>query len=49
MGIMEIGMITILVVCFFIGVSVFTSLYQKCGPNEAMIISGYGWPSQKSS
>lgn len=42
MGVMELGMIVVLVILFFIGASVFTSLYQKCGPNEAMVISGYG-------
>lgn len=41
MGPMEIGMVIVLVVTYAIGATVLASLYQKCGTNEALIISGY--------
>ena len=42
MGAIEMIMITVVVIGFFVIVSVLASLYQKCGPNEAMVISGGG-------
>ena len=44
MGIMEGVMIVGLVVVFMIVVTIMANLYQKCGPNEAMVISGRGKP-----
>lgn len=34
MGAIEMIMITVVVIGFFVIVSVLASLYQKCGPNE---------------